>query len=77
MAGAKKTPISTSFSPVTSTNVGISPPKFLTFSSIHFFHSGVKFQGHSQYQSQITELEPRSPLKELGFSGQILVKLRS
>ena len=28
--GAKKPPIS--FSPVTSTNVGISPPKFLTFS---------------------------------------------
>ena len=39
----KKAPPLTSFSPVTSTNVGISPQNFMTFS----FNSGVKFQGHT------------------------------
>ena len=34
----------TSFSPVTSTNVGISPEKFLTFSFNPFCDTGVKFQ---------------------------------
>ena len=34
----------TSFSPVTSANVGISPQNFLTFSFNPFCHTGVKFQ---------------------------------
>ena len=42
--GSQKAP-PTSFSPVTSTNVGISPKNFLTFSFNPFFHTGVKFQG--------------------------------
>ena len=54
----------TSFSPVTSTNVEISPKKFLTFSFNPFFHTGVKFQVFIYCQSEIIELEPRPPLKK-------------
>ena len=73
--GQKKRP-PTCFSSVTSTNVGISPQNFLDFSFNSFCHTGVKFQVCTQYQSQIIELEPRPLLKQSGFSGQILIKLR-
>ena len=68
-----KRPPPTSFSPVTSANVGISTQNFLTFSFNHF---GVKLQVRTQYQSQIIELEPTPSLKKSSFSGQILIKLR-
>ena len=43
--GKKMAP--TSFSPVTSTNVGNSPQNFLTFSFKPFCHTSVKFQVHT------------------------------
>ena len=53
-----------SFSPVTSTNVGINqPPTFSDFQYKPFCHTGVKFQGYAQCQPQIIELETRQPLK--------------
>ena len=55
-----------SFSPVTSTNVGISCHKLLET------HYGVKFQSHSWCQSQIIELETRPPIKKCEFSSKIL-----
>ena len=56
------------------TNLGISSRNFLTFSSNPLPQS-YKLQGHTQCQFQIIELEPRT-LKKIGFSGQILIKLR-
>ena len=47
-----KEALSTSFPPVTSTEVGISPQNFLTFSFNPFFHTGVKFQVHNYCQSR-------------------------
>ena len=32
-----------------------------------FYHTGVKLQGHIQYQFQIIELEPRASLKKIVF----------
>ena len=49
------------FSPVTSTNVGISPKSFWLWLFCW---------------SQIIELEPRAPLKKIDLSGQALIKLR-
>ena len=63
----------TSFSPVTSTNTGIRPQNFLTFSFNSFWQTGVKLQVCTQCQSRI---EPRPPLKKSSFSDQILIKLR-
>ena len=65
----------TSFSPVTSTNLGISSQNFPTFSFKPLPHL-CKFQRHTYCQSQIIELEPRLPLKKIVFSGQVLIKLR-
>ena len=65
MVGIKKVPL-TSFSPVTSTNVGYSPQNFLTF-SFNSCHTGVKCQNHTNCQPQIIELEPRAPLKKVFF----------
>ena len=73
--GEAKSPPPTSFSPVTSTNVRINPQNFLTFSVNPFYHIGVQFQGYTLCRSKIIELEPRTPLKKSGFSGQILIKL--
>ena len=39
-------------------------------------HTGIKFQVHTLYQSQIIELEPETTLNKIGFSGQTLKKLR-
>ena len=41
-----------------------------------FYHICVKSQGHTKCQFQIIELEPRTPIKIIGFSGEILIKLR-
>ena len=61
--GAKKDPKSpsppTSFSLVISTIVVIHP--------LTIFHTGVKFQGHAQCQSQIIKLEPTALLKKMFF----------
>ena len=65
--GETKSPThSTSFSPVTSTNVEISPQNFR--------YTGTKFQVCTQCQSLL--IEPKPPLKKCGFSGQILMKFR-
>ena len=70
---AKRHP--TSFSAVTPINIGIRPQHFLTY-SYNLFSTFVKFQGHTYCQFQIIELEPRAPLKKIGFSGEILIKLK-
>ena len=62
----------TSFSFVTSTNVRISTQNFLNFS----FNPFAIFQGHIYSQSQIIKLKPTANLKKIGFSSQILLKLR-
>ena len=71
MWGPKRTP--TSFSPVTFTNVRISPQNFLTSSFNPFANTGVKCQG-TWCQSQIIDFKPKHASKK--FSGQILIKLR-
>ena len=71
----KKAP-PTSFSLVTSTNVGLGPQNFLTFSFNPFATLEQNFKFFTYCQSQIIELEPRPPLKESYFSGQILIKVR-
>ena len=68
--------MSTSFSPVTSTNVGINPQKLSDFQFQPFCHTGVNLQGHNLCQSQIIERETRPNLKKLGFSVEILIKLK-
>ena len=65
----------TSFSPVTYTNVRISSQNFLTFIFKHFVPLVSNTGGNTWYESQIIELEPRPPLNESDFSGQILIKL--
>ena len=73
--GGAKAPLPppTSFYPATSTNVGISPQNFMTF-SFNLFATLV--QNFPQKKSQIIEPEPRTPFTKSGFSGQILIKLR-
>ena len=68
-----KSPPSTSFSPVTSTNVGFGPQTFLTFSFNPFARLGqnFKFVPSASHPSK-----PRPPLKKSDFFDQILVKLR-
>ena len=51
------------------------PQKLSDFYFYPFFHTGVKFQVRTQWQSKIIELEPRYPSKN-SCSGQILIKLR-
>ena len=63
-------------SPTTLRNVRINHQSFLTFSFDPFFHTGVEFEGHTSFQSQIIEFEPRAPLKKVDISGQILIRLR-
>ena len=52
------------------------PLKLFDFQLQLFCHTCMKFQGHTQCKSQIIELEPRTPLKKIDFSGLILKKLR-
>ena len=58
----------TSFSPVTSTDIRISPKTFwlLVYT---FCHTGVIFQGYTSCQCQVIELEQRPPFKKSVFSG--------
>ena len=72
MVGQKVPP--TSFCPIPSTKVGVSPPNFLTFTLNHL--ATRKSQGHIYCQSDTIELEPQAPLKKRVFSGQILIKLK-
>ena len=70
--GAKRSSIS--FSPITFTNLGISHQNFLTFS----FNPFATLMKNS---SVIPRVSPKSlnqerPSKKIGFSGQILIKLR-
>ena len=51
-------------------------PKLSNFQFSLFCNSALKFQGITQYQSQIIEHEPKSPFRNIGFSGQILTKLK-
>ena len=67
---------STGFSHVCSTNIGNSPPKFLTFSSTLLQHLRKTLRPYL-LPIPIIELEPRASLKIFGFSGQNLIKLRS
>ena len=67
----KPPPRATSFSPVTSTNVGSGPQKCLTF-SFNLFATLV--QNFKFVPS--ASLEPRPPLQKSDFSGQILITLR-
>ena len=71
-----KKALTTSFSPVTSINVGISPQNILTFSFKHLWRTGVNSQYNTYSHSQIIEVEPRPPLQKSVFSDQILIILR-
>ena len=71
--GGRRPP--SSFSSVTSANVGISPKNFLTF-SFNPFATWYKISSLYLVPVPNYELEPRPPLKKSGFSGQILIKLR-
>ena len=63
--GQKASP--TSFSPLRSVNVKISPDnRFLDLINCQI---GVKYQGYTLHQSQIIELEIRTSLKKIGFPG--------
>ena len=73
--GGKKMP-PTSFPPVTSTNVGISPKNFLTF-CFNFFATLVQnFKAISSASSKLLNLNQEHFSKKKGFSRQILTKLR-
>ena len=63
------------FSNVASQKLGAAPQYFLT-SLLPFFHTAENCQGHIYYQPQIIELEKRPLLKEINFSGQILIQLK-
>lgn len=54
-----------SFSPSTSTGVRTGPKKLYGFWFQSFCQTGVKCQRHTLYKSQIIELEPRAPLKNI------------
>ena len=68
-------PLSTSFSPVTSTNVGFRPKNFLTFSFNPFTPLLQNFTFAPSASLKLLNLNQDYPSKS-GFSGQILIKLR-
>ena len=75
--GIKKPPPPTpptSFFPVTSTNVEISPQNVLLV--LIFLSQWCKFSRSYLLSVQVIEPEPRVPLKKIVFSGQVLIKLR-
>ena len=74
-AGPKRPP-STSFSPVASTNVKISPKNFLTFSLNTFSILVNNFKAKPNRTPKLLNLNQEYPSKKKGFSGQILIKLR-
>ena len=65
----------TSFSPVASTNVGISPKNFLTFSVNPFANLVQNFKAIPSVSFKLLNLNQEDPSKNC-FSGQIFVKLR-
>ena len=71
MIGWQKGPIFR-FPPVISLNIGMGPENSRTFSSNPFWCTLVNLRG----KSLIIELEARPPLKKIGFSGQILIRLK-
>ena len=64
------------FSPVTSTNVGISPKNFLTFSFNPFDRLVQKFKFVTSASPKLLNLNQDHPSKKSGFSGKILIKFR-
>ena len=68
--GGQKAPLTSSFSPVTSANMGIISQNFLTFSSNPFVILMQNFKTITSPSPQIIKLEPRAPVKKVGFSGQ-------
>ena len=65
----------TSFSPVTSANVGIGPYNFLTFSFDPFATLVQNFNFVPSASSKLLKLNQDHPSKKNDFSGQILIKL--
>ena len=64
------------FSSVTSTNVGISPKNFLTFSFNPFARLVYHFKAVRSASPKSLNLIQEYPSKKWFFSGQILIKLR-
>ena len=75
--GWQKAPPPYLFFAATSPKEGISPKNFLysRFNPTPLPHC-CKIPRILQYQSQIIEQEPRPSLKNIGFSGQTLIKLK-
>ena len=70
----KKPP--TSFSLITSTNIGISSQKFLTFNFNLSATLVLNFKAIPGASPKLLNLnEPKTPLKEVVFSDQMLLKL--
>ena len=74
MGGQKGSP--TSFSPVTSTNLEISPQNFLTFSFNPFATLVQNFKFVPSVSPKLLNLNQDHPSKKSHFSGQILIKSR-
>ena len=73
----KKPPLSPqTIFPVTSANVGLSPQNFLTFRFNPFCHTCVNFKAIPSARPKLLNFSLEQPLKIMGFSGQILIKLR-
>ena len=72
--GAKRPP--TSFSPVTSTNIGISPQNILSFSFDPFDTLVSNFKFAPSASPKLLDLNQHHLSKKSGFSGQVLIKFR-
>ena len=72
--GGKKPP--TSFSPVTSTNVGSGPQNFLTFGFNPFATLVQNFKFVPSTSPKLLNFNQDHPTKKNDISGQILIKLR-
>ena len=72
--GGAKIPLSPiSFSPITSTSVGISSQNVLIFSFNLFATLVQNFKDIARASPKLMNLETRPPLKKCGFFGQILI----
>ena len=71
------TPLPNRFSPAISRNVGISPQNCVTFSFDPFAILLKDFNAIPSASPKLLNLNQDYPLKKRGFSGQILIKLRS
>ena len=74
--GAAKKPPPTSFSPVTSTNVGFGSQNFLTFIFNPFATLVQNFKFAPSANLKLLVLNQDQSSKKSDFSGQILIKLR-